>query len=200
MHKKTLGVVLAGGRSSRMGEDKALLCIEAQSMIDRTSALLAKTSVEKVVVSRNDDKHKHFSDIIPDKGPLSGIHSIATRFPHYNLMVVPVDLPLLTSECLQTLIHCGQEEAKNTCFANDNLPLFIVNSASFRQVLDYTLRLTNNFSVGGLCSHFSLAKLNNPIRSTMFNANTPQQWRFALQHFDNTPSSNPCGDVHEPFK
>jgi molybdopterin-guanine dinucleotide biosynthesis protein A len=198
--KGTIGVVLAGGRSSRMGEDKALLKIEATSMIDRTANTLRATSVCKVVISRNDNTTKHMADIIPDKGPLSGIHSIATRFPQYNLIVLPVDLPLMDACTVQELIDVGLKTSKNAKFKGHNLPLFIQNTPSFRQVIDYTLKCTNCFSVERLCLHFPVLELINKKNSSMFNTNTPAQWRFAMQHFDIGTSFGKKESISESFK
>jgi molybdopterin-guanine dinucleotide biosynthesis protein A len=196
----TIGLVLAGGLSTRMGQDKALLQIEAQSMITRTSKVLEGTSVRKIVVSRNDGAKQHFADILPSKGPLSGIHSIATHFPEFDLLVVPVDLPLLDSATLQMLIDSGEGSSKNTRFKKENLPLFIHNSISFRQALNDTLTLTKNFSLGELCAQFPLLELTNPIPAKVFNTNTPEEWRFAKQHFNNNDALPTFGDMHESFK
>ena len=83
----TIGVILAGGASSRMGQDKALLTISQSTMLTRTYQLLLEASVSKVVISRNDGEAGHFPDLYPGKGPLSGIHSAAMRFPNKNLLI-----------------------------------------------------------------------------------------------------------------
>ncbi|MAI65734.1 MAG: hypothetical protein CL600_12835 [Alteromonas sp.] len=198
--KKVIGVVLAGGRSSRMGRDKALLKIEALSMIERAEQLLANTSVDKVMISRNDDNSAHTADIIPHKGPLSGIHAIATRYIDCNLLVLPVDLPLMDADTLEQLIYSGKETGKNVRFGIDNVPLFIQNTAIFRQVIDYTLRCTANYSVKQLCTHFPLLELPLKTRSKMFNTNTPEQWRFAMQHFSPAHSQNTTELINGSFK
>ncbi|MFQ3250268.1 MAG: molybdopterin-guanine dinucleotide biosynthesis protein A [Glaciecola sp.] len=199
--KKTIGVVLAGGRSSRMGKDKALLQIDSDSMITRTRRTLEKTSTAKVFVSRNDGNEEHMADLIPNKGPLSGIHSMALRFPNCNLLVVPVDLPLLDANTLQELIDNGEQNQSNVRFETDNLPLFINNTPHFRQALDYTLKFAECLSVGKFCSQLPLVELENSVASKMFNANTPEQWQFAMQQFANNPTTNkPIEKMYESFK
>jgi len=198
-NKPVIGVVLAGGLSSRMGKDKALLRINAQPMIERTANTLRNTSVSKVVISRNDGGKGHLADIISGKGPLSGIHSVAMRFTQYNLLILPVDLPLMDANTLQQLIESGEDSHKNTRFMQDNLPLFINNTASFRQVLDYTLTCTDCYSVARLCSHFPINEIEPAFRSKTFNTNTPEQWRFAMQHFNNSHSKSTTEEKHESF-
>jgi molybdopterin-guanine dinucleotide biosynthesis protein A len=180
--KKVIGVVLAGGRSSRMGTDKALLRIKSCSMIQRSAAMLKEAGINEVVVSRNDNLPQHIGDIIANKGPLSGIHSAAFRYPRYNLMILPVDLPLINARTIKELVETGSHRYENVRYKNDSLPLFINNTSRFRQVIDYTLKCTESFSVKQLCSHFPLFEINQKEPSTLFNTNTPQQWRFAVQH------------------
>lgn len=198
-NRKVMGVVLAGGLSSRMGKDKALLKIASSTMIKRTERLLRNTSVDKVVISRNDGNPSHFSDIISGAGPLSGIHSIATRFPHYNLLIQPVDLPLMDTKNLESLIACGREQSKNVRFNGSNLPLFVQNTPQFRQILDYTLKYTQSYSVARLCSHFLMLELRSSAGSKIFNTNTPEQWRFAMQHFETNHQPNTQEARYESF-
>ncbi|MEQ3657806.1 MAG: molybdenum cofactor guanylyltransferase [Glaciecola sp.] len=199
----TIAIVLAGGASSRMGKDKALLEIDGETMLARTKALLEETNVTKVMVSRNtsqtDHRPEYFSDIIPHKGPLSGIHSFAFRFPNANLLILPVDLPLMDSSSLQSLIDCGVKNERNVCYHGHHLPLYLRNTNELRFVLDYTLKFTNQYSVERLCSHFPIIELRPKKQSCLFNANTPSQWRFASEHFGQHPISNQKEYTHGAF-
>jgi molybdopterin-guanine dinucleotide biosynthesis protein A len=196
----TIAVILAGGASTRMGVDKALLKIQNQTMIDRALQLLEQTSVSQVVISRNDSSSGYIPDLIPHKGPLSGIHSAAMRFPNDNLLIIPVDLPLLNYSTIQTLIDQGNSSDNNVRYGKHNLPLFLHNSPLLRLKLDYTLRFTNCFSVNRLCSHFPLIEINAERQSSLFNANSPDEWRFAMQHFQPIDSPIFNEDSHESFK
>lgn len=199
----TIAVILAGGASSRMGADKALLEIQKQTMLERTIQLLKQTTVSKVVISRNGRNNSsadYIPDLIPHKGPLCGIHSAAMRFPTANLLIVPVDLPLLDSPTIQDLIDQGISSNKNVRHGKHSLPLFIHNSEQLRLKLDYTLRFTDCFSVNRLCSHFPLLEINANRQSCLFNANTPAQWRFAMQHFSPIDIPRNNEENHESFK
>lgn len=195
-----IGVILAGGASSRMGADKALLEIEDQSMLDRARHLLSLTSVTKIVISRNDDTKKYIPDLIPKKGPLSGIHSVAMRFPTSDLLIIPVDLPLLDAPTLQVLIDLGSASGLNVRYDKHSLPLFLHNRAKLRQTLDYTLRCTNCYSVARFCSHFAMQETHAKKQSPLFNANTPEQWRFAMQHFQPSLKPLPNEKINESFQ
>lgn len=185
---ETTGVILAGGQSRRMRQDKALLRIARQTMLERTQSTLNQTSVSKVVVSRNNGNH--LSDIFPNKGPLSGIHSAAMRFPSFNLLIVPVDLPLIAVQDLQKLINAGVSNNCNIRYQQHSLPLYLQNTPLLRRALDYTLRFTSHFSVHHLCSHFPLTELPLTQPDNLLNSNTPEQWHKAIQHQYNEPSES----------
>lgn len=186
---ESIGIILAGGQSSRMEQDKALLRIEHQTMLERTQHTLSQTSVIKVVISRNNDNY--LSDLVPHKGPLSGIHSAAMRFPRLNLLVVPVDLPFIDSQSLQKLIDVGNESHCNSRYQQHSLPLYLHNTQLMRRALDYTLRCSSRFSVHHFCSHFPLTELTLSQPDNLLNTNTPEQWHQAMRYQRNErPESN----------
>jgi molybdopterin-guanine dinucleotide biosynthesis protein A len=59
----TIGVLLAGGKSSRMGENKAFLELQGEKFIDRMIRILLETGVDDVFVSGDFGKYQ----CIPDK-------------------------------------------------------------------------------------------------------------------------------------
>lgn len=69
-----LGAVLAGGRSSRFGSDKALALLDGARLIDRAVAALAPQCDAVIVVGRGDDRHSCVPDWPrPGMGPLGGL-------------------------------------------------------------------------------------------------------------------------------
>jgi molybdopterin-guanine dinucleotide biosynthesis protein A len=105
--------VLAGGQSSRMGRDKAMLEIDGVTMLDRTMALIRGAGIEPAVVgapqvfARAATALGVIEDEWPGAGPLGGIASAlrASQLP-WNL-VVACDLPYLTREWLEFLLARG---------------------------------------------------------------------------------------------
>jgi molybdopterin-guanine dinucleotide biosynthesis protein A len=179
----TIGVILAGGLSSRMGQDKALMCIEDVCMLDHVFHELSQTAVRKTVISRNGNNSEYLSDLISNKGPLSGIHSAAMAYPSDNLLIVPVDLPLIDRLTLKELMEHGDRHQNNARYRHQCLPLFVHNTDAIRKTLDHTLRFTHSFSVDRFCGSFPLIELDVKKQLSLFNANTPEQWQFAKQHF-----------------
>lgn len=92
------GFVLAGGRSTRMGKDKALLNWHGRTLLDHMVNLLQTVASPVQVVGR-----ATLPDRLPGLGPLSGIATgLETSLTDANLFVA-VDLPFLTEDFLKFL-------------------------------------------------------------------------------------------------
>jgi len=101
------GVILAGGKSSRMGRDKALMEFDGKRMIDRTVELL-RQHVREILVIGDPEKHTaEHATTIPDeqpgKGPLGGIITALKRARYVRLLVLACDLPAINDHLLVTL-------------------------------------------------------------------------------------------------
>jgi len=183
-----------------MGQDKALLSIKGLRALDHLRQTLLQTSLKAVVVSRNEPHKGYLEDLIPQKGPLSGMHAAAVKFPKNNLLIVPIDLPLMNHQTLERLIEEGTSHQGIVRYQKEPMPLYAHNTAAFRQALSKTLLESNCFSVNVFCQQFPLSevKLDNPL--SLFNANTPEQWQFAKKHFYVNPSTDESNKNHESFK
>jgi molybdenum cofactor guanylyltransferase len=98
--------VLAGGKSSRMGTDKAFLLLEGQTLVERALEL-ARSVTEDVRIVGARDKFAAFAPVVEDeyaeRGPLGGIHAaVSSTSSDLNLMLA-VDLPFLQARFLRYL-------------------------------------------------------------------------------------------------
>lgn len=108
--KTVVGCVLAGGRSSRMGQDKSSLVVRGESFLARATRALA-TVCSRVVISGTMTDLPAGLAVVPDevrdRGPLGGI-SAALRFVEKDgaewVMFLPVDMPLLPTTLLPVLL------------------------------------------------------------------------------------------------
>jgi molybdopterin-guanine dinucleotide biosynthesis protein A len=104
------GFILAGGRSSRMGHDKAMLEIDGVTMLDRAIDLIRSAGIEPAVVGSFDESSRRVGvPVIPDDWPGAGpLGGIATALRHsqtpWNL-VIACDMPYLTTEWLEFLMR-----------------------------------------------------------------------------------------------
>lgn len=126
-----IGLVLAGGQSRRMGQDKALMRYQGRTLIDNAALLLQSASCDKVLISRN--ALGFLNDKIEDAGPLSGVHAVLdalSQSDNHNgnpceLLVLPVDMPQMTPELLRILVSRGRE-AEKACYVEKRfLPFYL---------------------------------------------------------------------------
>ena len=107
------GYVLAGGRSQRMGRDKATLLFRAETLIERAVALLAQVASEVAIVGNRPDL-SGFGRVIPDAaadfGPVAGLTAGTKDCRKEWAVFVPVDVPFLASATLLRLL----DEARNS--------------------------------------------------------------------------------------
>jgi len=107
------GLVLSGGRSRRMGQDKAMLKYWGDTtQLDHVAAMLHQHCDEVFVSARQDQiaanmdyaKHRCISDSILDSGPLGGILSAMRKHPNAAWFVAAIDLPYLNTRTIKNLI------------------------------------------------------------------------------------------------
>lgn len=101
------GVVLAGGRSSRMGQDKAMIEIDGRTLLDRALDAL-QPHVNDLLVVGDPERYGHvgpfvFPDDVPGIGPLGGISTALHYALHDRLIVLAVDMPNVNAALLQRL-------------------------------------------------------------------------------------------------
>ncbi|WP_309379901.1 molybdenum cofactor guanylyltransferase [Cerasicoccus frondis] len=131
-HSPTLGLVLAGGQSRRMGRDKSSLHWGGQALWRKQAELLRFVGLEvavsirpnQVLTEENGISVKHIEDCFADAGPLSGWLSAWRQYPDHALLVVACDLPLLDSGTLLELIAQRAAGHLATAYrsASDGLP------------------------------------------------------------------------------
>src|SRR5271157_3376764 len=100
--------VLAGGRSSRMGVDKALLSFRDQTLLARTLEKAAAVAGKAVIVGPR-ERYATYGDVVEDIyagcGPLSGIHAALCATETDLNLILSVDMPLMTVEFLRWLLE-----------------------------------------------------------------------------------------------
>jgi molybdenum cofactor guanylyltransferase len=112
-----MGFLLAGGRSSRMGADKAFLDFSGQTLLDRALSVMSAVC-ERVAIVGDPTKFAQYGsgkyasvvpDIFPGCGPLGGIHAaLAHSTSELNLMLA-VDMPFVSSELLAFLFAAAED-------------------------------------------------------------------------------------------
>ena len=109
------GVVLAGGKSTRMGQDKALLEVDGKPLLLHAIEKL-KPHVRELIVIGEPRKYGHiWPDVLPDEipglGPLGGIVTAMGAARHDRMLVLAVDVPGVNADLLERLTRELPENA-----------------------------------------------------------------------------------------
>jgi molybdopterin-guanine dinucleotide biosynthesis protein A len=177
------GFVLAGGHSSRMGSDKALLPFKGGTLVEHVAEQVHQAAGNVTLVG-NPERYSNLSyrvirDIYPARSPLSGIHAaVAASFQEWNL-IVACDMPEVTAAFLAKLIEraeCTKAQAviptgpsgmpEPLCAAYSRASLGVIADSlerDIRKVMDGLTALEIDFWPVSDSRHFQ-------------NLNTPEEW------------------------
>lgn len=107
---KAGAIILSGGKSSRMGTNKALLKIDGKTNIERIKEALEEVFSDIILVTNEMEEYRFLNlpmvaDIYPGKGPLAGIHSGLIASSYDVNFVVACDMPFISSNLAKYLIE-----------------------------------------------------------------------------------------------
>ncbi|KEQ19235.1 molybdenum cofactor guanylyltransferase [Endozoicomonas numazuensis] len=181
---KTIGLVLAGGQSSRMGQDKARLIWQNIPLYQHMQNLLYESGIEEVLLSGAQCGSRALVDKIPGKGPLSGVHAaIESLSDGVNLLVVPVDMPLLPPEACKKLVSSTAKQGRAVMFEAFSLPLILPVNRQLRETVKHALSSQDHkdYSLRRLFDRLQGVAISLPdeMEVQFQNTNTPDEWRRA---------------------
>lgn len=106
--KSITGIILAGGKSSRMGTDKGFLLLNEKPFVQHSIDAL-KPIVSEIIIVSDDVAYnvfglKRINDITKNAGPVAGICSGLEASSNIYNIILSCDIPLITSEILQKLV------------------------------------------------------------------------------------------------
>jgi molybdenum cofactor guanylyltransferase len=187
------GVILAGGRSRRMGRDKAFLPFGKGLLIERVIEVIRQVTADVTLITNTPEQYQRFdlplfADVIPDAGSLGGIYTglVYAKAPY--CLCLACDMPFVKPAFLRVLCDMAAEAdvviPKN---AEDFQPLCAVYSQACREPIRQRidagrLKITGFFDQvrvrvieGELLAHA------DPHDVMFFNANTPEEYEKARQ-------------------
>ncbi|HUX45604.1 MAG TPA: molybdenum cofactor guanylyltransferase [Terracidiphilus sp.] len=164
-HGSAAGFVLAGGESSRMGRDKALVELDGRPLVEHVLGTLRESGLEARIAGARSDL-KSYAPVIEDPGggPLSGICAALASCEAELAVFVPVDMPLVPPKLLEYLVfHARMTGAAVT------VPSALGRAETFPAVVDRlalpVLQETLEAHTGGCFAAFARAaeRLGRPI-------------------------------------
>lgn len=177
------GLVLAGGRSRRMGRDKALLRRGGATQLERAVDLLGRHTARVFISTRADQsedrERRRFPQIVDrhtDIGPVAGILSALEEHPEVSWLVLACDLPNIDDATLAFLLEHRAKDQPFTAFASSHDGLPEPLCALYRPA---ALQVIQSFVEGGtICPRKILIRsdtklLQQPNPAALDNVNTP---------------------------
>jgi molybdenum cofactor guanylyltransferase len=185
--------ILAGGKSARMGSDKAFLELGGRSLLTRALDL-ARAATPDVKIVGDPEKFAAFGTAIPDfypaRGPLGAIHAALSISTTDSSLILAVDLPFVEESLLHYLISEAQssEAVVTVPSAGGHFqPLCAVYRKSFLPTAERALAEGRN-KLDALFSEVPVRVISEEeLKAAGFDAeifrnlNTPEDWQQAKQ-------------------
>ena len=116
VHSQLSGFVLAGGKSTRMGQDKAAVTLNGLTLLQHALAALREVCGDVAILGKQElygALGPVCEDIFPGCGPLGGIHAaLSSSKTQFNL-IIAVDTPFLSPEFLSYLADRAIDSAQS---------------------------------------------------------------------------------------
>jgi molybdopterin-guanine dinucleotide biosynthesis protein A len=182
------GVLLAGGRASRMGgRDKAFAAVGGEPIAVRTLRIF-RGLFPQVLVATNRPERFHpldvetVADVFPGCGPLAGVHAAMQRAAHPHVFVAACDMPGLDADVIRFLLdRIGDADAVVPRWDHDIEPLHAVYAVRLLPLVEETLRAGRHAMREFLprvrvdyVAEDELKRIRGTARS-MLNVNTPEE-------------------------
>ena len=193
--------ILAGGKSSRMGQEKAFLSLNGREMIEYAVAQARAAADETVIVGPKEKfmgYGKTIPDVFEDKGGLGGIHAALNRTSSEYNLVLGLDTPFLDAKFLKYLIQKAIENKRTVTVprTKDGLhPLCAVYRKGFRALAEKgiqegKLKIDANYPQGDTL----VIEMESPaVKAMLFpqgmfdNINSPDDYRRAAERMVHLP-------------
>ncbi len=186
---KIAGIVLAGGLSTRMGTNKAMLSLQGDTMLTRTRRALQALDLDSCWISGDYPDHPCIPDQFSELGPIGGIYSCARQLQGQcdYLLVLPVDMPYISSRELRPLLSLASDNVAGAYYEHATFPVLIKIDHS---LMDYLHNCLVNAtekrgrSLYRMVRRLDFVCLTEEQPASFDNTNTPDEWQSCLTRFE----------------
>ena len=152
------GIILAGGKSSRMGEDKGLVLLNGKPMIQYVIEALKEVVSDIIIISNNASYNKFrvpvYADLIKDKGPVGGIYTGLYHSTTQLNFCISCDVPMISSDFILWLL-------KRSGNASITLPMY--KDKIHQMIGVYSKQVLSNFKESTEKEHLKLSQVNKDM-------------------------------------
>ena len=183
--------IMAGGKSKRMGQDKAWIELDGEPLIKRVADVLAEVADEVIVVA-NDPKYESLGlrvvrDHWPQGGALGGIATGVGAATHEAVLVAACDMPFLSADVWRVLLaHAGEADVVIPRIGGEYETLHALYTKACvphmaRAIAENRLRVIAFFdAVKVLAIEEAELRAVDPTLRAFTNVNTPEELASAL--------------------
>ena len=192
MTNKVTGIILAGGKSRRMGSDKGLMMFKNKTLVENAIDIL-KPLCNEIIISSNNDEYKKFgfsvvNDVIKDIGPIGGIYASLLKSKTLYNIVIPCDMPFITTDLLLYMLEFTRESFDVIVPVSEKglEPLTVVISRNILPTIEEQIE-SNNLKIKNLYHKSNLKTIeiqqNSPLyKPNLFdNINRPEDYNKILK-------------------
>lgn len=120
MHSEITGIILAGGKSTRMGVNKSFLKVGEQTIVERIADFMNSVFAEVIVISNTPEEYKFlnlpvYEDMYKGKGPIGGIHSGLKHSNAEKNLFISCDVPLMNKETIEYIVNYETDKPLRVC-------------------------------------------------------------------------------------
>lgn len=141
------GFVLAGGKSTRMGQDKAALQLDGRTLLEHALEVLRQAAGEVRILGPRQRYSGYgvpvVEDVFPGCGPLGGIHAALSHTNTRLNLIIAVDTPFLSAEFLRFMVERALSSGATVTapeIAGYRQPLCSVYAREFLPIAEQALR------------------------------------------------------------
>jgi molybdopterin-guanine dinucleotide biosynthesis protein A len=184
--------IMAGGKSKRMGQDKAWIELDGEPLVKRVADVLAEVADEVLIVA-NDPKYERLGlrvvrDRWPDGGALGGIATGVGAATHDTVLVAACDMPFLSADVWRVLLgHVGEADVVVPKVGEELETLHAIYAKSCvphmaRAIAENRLRVISFFdAVSVKTIEEPELRAVDPTLRAFTNVNTPEELATALE-------------------
>jgi molybdenum cofactor guanylyltransferase len=203
LETKVTAIILAGGKSQRMGTDKALLEINGKTLLEKTCEIAALCSNQIVIVTSWQERYRHLSlphcEFVIEKGvssPLQAFHlgmEVAIARDSWFLLLA-CDLPNLNSETLQLWSQALPQLNSQAYLAISDFPwdayrrpstqksywealCGFYHASCYQSLTKYLQRSPVSFSFQSWLNELEITTIESVPEGMLFNCNYPEEWQ-----------------------